>query len=138
MTPYRSKPPQVWPGMLDSVPDDFSSGLNEPAFSMNDVTFCIWRRYADSSWCHGSIEFPDGNDPDGSQYLLTILDGEPTTYCQFAEDYFETTAPIESVRHIYKHLTLTDEIVASLNGNATLKSVADDLAEIGYPNQSAT
>ena len=80
MTPYRTQPPEIWTGILDGVPDDFSSGLNEPAFSMNEVTFCIWRRYADYSWSHGPIDFPDGDDPDGSAYLLEILDGDPKRY----------------------------------------------------------
>lgn len=137
MTPYRTKPPEIWPGMLDSVPDEFSSGLNEPAFSMDDVTFCIWRRYTDSSWSLGEIEFPDVQDPDGSAYLLAILDGDPATYCQFAEDYFESTIPVESVRHVYNHLPLTNDLVLSLNPDATLKQIANDLTEIGYaPTQA--
>lgn len=138
MTPYRTQPPQMWPGMLDCVPDDFSSGVNEPAFSMNDVTFCIWRRYSDSCWSHGPIDFPDGDDPDGSAYLLAILDGQPATYCQFAADYFESHVPIDSVRHVYDHLPLTDNVVVSLNSDATLKALAEDLTEIGYPINKAT
>jgi len=133
MTPYRTQPPEMWPGMLEGVPDDFSSGVNEPAFSMSDVTFCLWRRYSDSSWSHGPIDFPNGDDPDGSAYLLAILNCEPATYCRFAEDYFESTVPVDSVRHVYKHSPLTDDVVASLNADTTLQGIAEDLAEIGYP-----
>src|SRR6266403_3002746 len=50
MSPSKNTPPVVWPGMSDSVPGDFSSFLNEPAFSMEDVTFCIWRRHGDAEW----------------------------------------------------------------------------------------
>ena len=32
MSPYRNEPPVIWPGILDSVPDDFLSAVNEPAF----------------------------------------------------------------------------------------------------------
>ena len=138
MTPYRTQPPQIWPGMLDGVPDDFSPAVNEPAFSMNNVTFCIWRRYSDPSWSHGPIDFADGDDPDGSAYLLAILDGQPATYCQFAEDYFESHVPIDCVRHVYRHLPLTDNVVVSLNSDATLKALAEDLTEIGYPINKAT
>lgn len=133
MTPYRTQPPEIWPGLLDSVPDDFSSCINEPAFSMNDVTFCIWRHYSDSSWSHGNIAFPAGDDPDGSADLLANLDGAPTTYCQFAEEYYEATSPMDSVRHVYNHLPLTETVVASLNADARLKDLAADLIEIGYP-----
>lgn len=128
----------MWPGMLDGVPDDFSSAVNEPAFSMNDVTFCIWRRHSDSSWSHGPIDYADGDDPDGSAYLLATLDGQPATYCQFAEDYFESPVPMDSVRHVYKHLPLTDHVVVSLNSDATLQGLTEDLTEIGYPNEKTT
>ena len=138
MTPYRTQPPALWAGILEGVPDDFSSGVNEPAFSMNDVTFCIWRRYSDASWSHGPIDFPDGDDPDGSAYLLGILDGDPATYCQFAEDYFESNVSIDSVRHVYNHSPLTDAVVTSLNVDTTLNRIAEDLAEIGYPTEKAT
>lgn len=138
MTPYRSQPPEIWPGMLDGVPDEFASGVSEPAFSMNDVTFCIWRRYADPTWSHGRIDFADGDDPDGSAHLLAVLDGETATYCQFAKDYFELTVPANAVQHVYNHLPLTDELVASLNADVTTKGLLEELAEIGYPNDKAT
>lgn len=137
MTPYRTHPPEIWASMLDGVPDDFSSGVNEPAFSMNDITFCIWRRYTDDSWSHGSIDFPDGDDPDGSTYLLGILDGDPKRYQQFAEEYYESTIPIDPVRHVYNHLVLTDNVVASLNNDARVKELAQDITEIGYPSEKA-
>src|SRR5262245_49362203 len=64
----------VWPGVLDSVPKEFEGGLNEPAFSMEDTTFCIWRQYGDDRWRRGEIKFPRGwKDPDGSVALLSPL-----------------------------------------------------------------
>jgi hypothetical protein len=135
MSPYRNQPPEIWPGMLDDVPDDFSSGLDETAFSMNNVTFCIWRRYTDDSWLHGPIKFPDDDDPDGSTYLLEILDGDPRRYQQFAEEYYGSTISIEAVRYVYDHLALTDSVVKALNPDATVKDLANDLIAIGYPTQ---
>lgn len=135
MSPYRTRPPTIWPGMLDGVPREFTSALSEPAFSMNEVTFCIWRRYSDPSWSHGPIDFPDGDDPDGSGTLLAILDGEPRSYRRFARDYYEATVPIASVRHVYNHLPLTDKIVESLNADVAIEDLADDLKEIGYPTK---
>lgn len=137
MTPYRSKPPQIWPGILDNVPAELSSGLNEPAFSMTDVTFCIWRRHLDSSWSHGPIDFPKDEDPDGSAYLLAILDGKPESYCEFAEEYWESTLPVHFVAQIYNHVPLSDNLVKSLNADANLGDLQNDLAEIGYPTKKA-
>lgn len=137
MSPYRSNPPKLWPGIFGNVPTEFSSALKEPAFSMTDVTFCIWCRNADSSWSHGPIDFPDGDDPDGSAYLLALLDGKPESYCRFAEDYWESTIPIDAANHIYNHLPLTDNLVKSLNANADLGDLQNDLAEIGYSAKKA-
>ena len=105
---------------------------------MTDATFCIWRRYVDGSRSRGPIEFPDGEDPDGPAYLFAILDGNPGTYCQFAEDYFESTIPIDAVRHVNDHLPLTDRLVASLNANAKINGLVEDLTEIGYATAKTT
>lgn len=133
MTPYRTQPPKIWPGMLESVPEAFSSALSEPAFSMDDITFGLWRRYSDQAWSHGSIEFPEGDDPDGSEALLALLDRNPATYRQFAEEYYEIEIPLNSIQHIYKHLPLTADLVSSLNNDLSLTDLAEDINEIDYP-----
>ncbi len=132
MSPYRDNPPSIWPGLLEDVPNSFSAALVEPAFSMSDITFCIWRLHDEKKWSTGQIKFPRSTDPDGSGYLLEFLDGKPKTYKTFAEDYYETELPIDSIQHIYQHLPLTAEIVESLNPDATLRTIAKDLKEIGY------
>ena len=132
MSPYRDNPPSIWPGLLEDVPNSFSAALVEPAFSMSDITFCIWRLHDEKKWSTGQIKFPRSTDPDGSGYLLGFLDGKPKTYKTFAEDYYETELPIDSIQHIYQHLPLTAEIVESLNPDATLRTIAKDLKEIGY------
>ncbi len=136
MTPYRTQPPKVWPGMFEGVPNEFAPALSEPAFSMSDVTFCIWSRYGDDAWSHGPIDFPGGEDPDGSCDLLSILDGRPESYARFAATYYESSMPLESVRYVYRHQPLTEAILSTLNANVTLDLLADDLAEIGYATKN--
>lgn len=133
MSPYRTNPPELWPGVLEGVPTGFSSGLNEPAFSMENTTFCIWRQYGDESWSHGPIDFPEDDDPDGSAFLLEMLDGNPENYRIFVEEYYEEEIPIEAVRHIYDHHPLTEDVVDSLNQEITRDDLREDLAAIGYP-----
>ena len=58
MSPYSESPKRVWSGVLDSVPDEFAGCLREPAFTVEDVTFCIWRRYGDNRWQVGPVAFP--------------------------------------------------------------------------------
>ena len=133
MSPWASDPMQVWPGVLDQVPSEFGEFLTEPAFSMSEITFCIWRRIEDGSWQTGHIQYPDDEDPDGSEWLLSILDGNPQTYQEFAEEYYERAVDLSSVTAIYEHRPLTLEIIRKLNPEASLSSLRSDLAEIAYP-----
>jgi hypothetical protein len=73
MSPYASEPPAVWPGILEGVPEEFADGLREPAFKMEETTFCVWRRRGSDAWSHGPVRFPGGADPDGSGEVLSLL-----------------------------------------------------------------
>jgi hypothetical protein len=128
-------PMRDWPGVLDLVPAEFAGCLEESAFSMEDTTFCIWRRYSDESWQRGAIEFPAGGDPDGSASLLSPLDGRPENYQAWAEDYYERPVPLEAVRQVYANMPLTEKLVQELNPELTLEDLAADLEEIGYPGK---
>ena len=134
MSPWASEPKQVWPGVLDQVPTEFAQFLTEPAFSMTDATFCIWRRNQDSSWQVGKINYPDEEDPDGSEYLLSILDGDPKTYQQFAEEYYETSVDLGTVASIYEQQPLTAPMIERLNAEVSLETIKPDLDEIDYPH----
>jgi len=137
MSPWNTESDEIWPGMFDRVPAQFSSFLNEPAFSMAEVTFCIWRRYIDSAWQCGVRNFPEGNDPDGSEEMLKILNGDPATYKEFARDYYEVEIPLDAVEHIYANLPLTESFVRSLNAEVRYADVEADMDEIAYPCAAA-
>jgi hypothetical protein len=137
MSPYRTKPPTVWPGVLDQVPHTFADFLHEPAFTITDATFCIWRTAKDDAWQRGDIDFPPGPDPDGSADLLRLWDGVPTSYQNWAEEYYEQPVDLAAVTHIYQHLPLTSEIVRALNREMTLEASAEYVQQIGYPTRSS-
>jgi hypothetical protein len=99
---------------------------------MGDTTFCIWQAKPDPEWQRGRILFPPGDDPDGSVHLLGILDGDPRTYQQWAEEYYARPISLPSVEHIYARKPLTEGIVHGLNPDTSLSSLANDIAEIGY------
>ena len=134
MSPWATESGQVWPGVLDEVPSEFQEFLTEPAFSMGDTTFCIWRKNVDPSWQVGQIDYPEENDPDGSEDLLFILDGAPTTYREFAEQYYERPVDLSAVIHIYEQKPLTLEILEALNTEVSREDLKSDLEQIGYPN----
>jgi hypothetical protein len=133
MSPWATDEKKLWPGIFEELPDEFQSFLSEPAFFIDATTFCVWRRYVDSSWQVGKIDYPDGADPDGSQFMLLILDGQASTYQEFAEWYYEKSLKPDAVEHIYRHEPLTNEVVAQLNNEITLDSLTADIEQIGYP-----
>ena len=135
MTTFRAQPPKIWPGIYDSVPFEFAAFLKEPAFSISDVTFCIWRLNTDLVWHCGKIDFPSGKDPDGSADLLKMLDGNPETYHGWAEEYYEREVNRSAVEKFYAHSPLTAPLVKLLNRDVTLKEIQEDIDEIGYPVQ---
>jgi hypothetical protein len=133
MSPYAAESGKPWSSVLDEVPDEFKDFLSEPAFSIGDVTFCLWRKNTDSSWQVGSIDYPEGNDPDGSEELLFILDGQPSTYKEFAEEYYDRAVDLAAVGYVYQHKPLTDEIIKMLNADVSKGDLKSDIEEIGYP-----
>ena len=133
MSPWSMEISKLWPGVLDGVPDVFKSFATEPAFSMEDTTFCIWRGIQDSQWNAGEISFPAGDDPDGSQWMLSILDGNPSTYKAWAEDYYECSVSLPAVQRIYGHTPLTSALVRELNATVEFDTLLADAAKIDYP-----
>jgi hypothetical protein len=94
MSPFPADSPKVFPGVLDDVPHCFSgcmAAIHSDWWIM--ITFCIWREYSDSKWHSGHINFPDHSpDPDGSEHLLSIFDGQPETYLSWAEGFFQKSS----------------------------------------------
>jgi hypothetical protein len=133
MSPWSSEVVDIWPGMYARVPDEFSSFINEPAFSIEDVTFCIWRRASDARWHCGIEEFPPGDDPDGSEWMLEVLGGDPAAYQKFAREYYETELPLPAIEHVYRMQPLDQELLGRLNSALSLEDIRADASEIGYP-----
>ncbi|MEY9850140.1 hypothetical protein [Streptacidiphilus sp. MAP5-3] len=113
--------------------------VEEPAFTDEDnvpaVTACLWRGATDGRWQHGVIDFPAGcSNPDGATGLFELLvDQSPETFQRFAEDYYEVPVDLEAVREVYALRPLSQKLVSSLNSEVTFADLAEDIAEIGYP-----
>ncbi|MFE3167939.1 hypothetical protein [Streptomyces sp. NPDC059224] len=138
MSPYGNDG-EPWPGVIDEVPELFKSFVEEPAFTDEDgvpvVTACLWRGATDDRWCHGVIEFPESAvDPDGATSLFELLvDRTPEAFQRFAEDYYEVSVDLAAVSHVVALRPLSQKLVSLLNPEVSLKDLAQDIAEIGYP-----
>ena len=124
---------EKWKKILDKVPNKFSSAVTEPAFDMDSISFCFWRTNDDTSWHCDLLETDEAEDPDGSEFLLECLNGDPSVYQDFAEEYYENDIPLSPIRHIYSHAPITQDIIDLLNSEVKLKVIQDELLEIGYP-----
>ena len=134
---------ELWPGLLDGLPDALREFADEPAFSFDDqlnATFVLWRTGTDPAWRVGAgIEFPavgPGRTPDGSDQLELLCDDGIDAFVAFATDYYDDLADLDAgaVAHVFALRPLTDEIVAAINPDLTLDDVEEDRATIGYPS----
>jgi hypothetical protein len=132
MSPWNSRHKKVWPGVLDRVPPQMSTSLREPAFHMEDTTFCIWRLRDDANWSVGAVDFPDGNDPDGSEWMLSLVAGTALDYQTFATDYFELDVHLEPVKEVFAHAPLSQHLLAQFPTKRDWKGLVADAHEIGY------
>ena len=128
------RPGDPWPGVIDALPADLAPAVDEPAFDARNCSFCIWRRSDGARWEHGPVQFPHGDDPDGSAQLLGMLDGRRESYGAFAADYYEVELPLDAVAAVYAHQPLTPALLAQLNADASIDMLREDVAEIGYPD----
>ncbi|MDB5296245.1 MAG: hypothetical protein JWO31_2228 [Phycisphaerales bacterium] len=128
----NGRPP--WPGVTDAVPPALAAYLNDPALSPAEATFCVWREPADAEWRRGHVRFPPGPDPDGSEHLMAILDGDPVTYARWAEQHYEIEIPFIEVRRVYMHRPMTEEMARALNPQVDWAALVVELDQIGYPH----
>src|SRR5262249_42380458 len=71
-------------------------------------------------------------------YMLSILDGQPSSYKEFAESYYEKSGNLDAIERIYGHEPLTAETVYLLNDEITLESFTTDPAQIDYARSNGT
>ena len=118
-----------------SVPNDFSDFLNEPAFSIDKATFCYWRRSTDDAW--RKVYPPSSellNCDDGSGDLLALLLGQPDDYQRWAVDYYQLNElQIEGVRAVFEHVPLNQHLAYRLNAESSFSDLLDEANAIGYP-----
>lgn len=133
MSPWRHTPPTIWPGVLDQVPAQFKSSVEEPAFHNGDTTFCLWCQADDSTWRTGTIDHPPEEDPDGSAWMLWYYQDEPEAYSEFARHYFEIDLPVGLITRVYRHEPLSPALLQEFGTQRSYQEVAIDAAEIGYP-----
>jgi hypothetical protein len=132
MTPYRTKPPSHWPGLLSSVPAAFASSLEEPAFDIPATTFVVWRLAADPVWHTDEIQLPGHYFGDGSQDLLPRITMAAPEFAEWLAENYETAVDADIVGHVFKNRPLTDAQLRALNSSAAMSALRRTVQETGY------
>ena len=101
---------------LSSLPKQFDDFIYNEPIKTRKSTFCIWRTIADSEWQTGETI-----DPDGSEDILYLLDGDPEKYVEFCEDYYEKEIPLDIVERIYQGEPISLEMICELLTTNTLR-----------------
>ena len=118
--------------LAKGLPKQFDDFIYNEPIKTRKSTFCIWRTIADSEWQTG-----DTVDPDGSEDILYLLDGDPEKYVEFCEDYYEKEIPLDIVEKIYQGEPISLEMIYKLNNeieDEDIKIIKNELEEIKYPN----
>jgi len=123
-------------------PAEFRPQIEEPAFGDEEgqffATAVLWRLSDGDRWHAGEgIASPQARgsydaDPDGSGRLEILLDDIVDRYVTFAEDYYEIDVNPAVIEHVVALRPLTDAVVQALNPAATVTSLHEDIAAIGY------
>ncbi|MGW1059133.1 hypothetical protein [Micromonospora rubida] len=136
LSPADNDSGELWPGLVDTVPEAFAAYLREPAFSLDGTlaaTVCLWREIGDDRWRHGDVVPPADGD-DGADFLFGLLtDGTPEAYQDWAEGYYGRPVDLDAVREVFALRPVTPDLLRRLGARQPPEELAGELARIGYP-----
>ena len=118
--------------LAKGLPKQFDDFIDNEPIKTRKSTFCIWRTIADSEWQTGETV-----EPDGSEDILYLLDGDPEKYVEFCEDYYEKKIPLDIVEKIYQGESISLDMILKLNDeleDEDIEIIKNELEEIKYPN----
>jgi hypothetical protein len=131
MSPYRHDDERLWPGLCEGMPRSLQPWKNAADIEPNEVTFVMWH-LPRARWQAGHVKFPPGKDPDGSEGLLELLDGDPASYVRYAEARLGHKVNLEAVRNVYGGV-LDAGIIQKLNAHADTADILKSAREMGFP-----
>ncbi len=112
--------------VLAQISRDFSSFLSEPAFSMHQVTCCLWQRFQENDWSVVPQEIE-------KIPLLAFVGDQGDYYRTWAERYYERGLLSSDVETVFEHRPLTRDLLFSLSKEPDFQRISSEAAEIAYP-----
>jgi len=115
--------------VVKSVPEAFNTFVVEPAFVMDQTTFCIWSVADQEGWSAGT------ELGDHEYELLEILVGGAKYYHAWAQDYYEIALDIKLVEQVFDMKPIDEVVLQQLNDKLKLSDIEGEIEEIGYPDK---
>lgn len=109
--------------VIKAIPEVFESFVSEPAFSLENVSYCFWREVQDDTWNvapNGLKEFP----------LIRFLTADAVYYHKWAQEYYEQEIDLEALKTVFNSLELDEGLLQKLNPEIELDGLGEDLEEI--------
>lgn len=131
MSPFQSDPPKPWPKLFEGLPKNLGYALREPAFALEEVTFCFWHPSGEH-WERGPVRFPRGagRDADGARALLKPFVAD---YGRWCADYYGRRLSARDLNRLRRGEVLDAETVFALNSKADVAAVKRTAKEIAWP-----
>ncbi len=107
----------------DQFPNEYSSFIAEPAFSINEST---------SLWYLNGIEWVkfDSNEEETNK-LIKPFSWSPSEYQEWAEEYYENEFSLKAIENIMSG-NLTENDIQLLNKDLSINDLGEAINEIGY------
>lgn len=109
-------------GFLNCIPDCFSDFKSEVAFQLSNASFYFWQAKG-FEWVAAPSNLE--NYPN-LRFLVEGVD----YYHKWAEDYYERDINLRVLGEVFDCLNITQQQLAVLNSDLTIKDLAEDLQEI--------
>ena len=121
--------------LRDVIPSELNGFAEEPAFRWDATSFAYFYVSKSEGWKRANDLAGFARDKDtGEEELLQPLISPAANYSRFAENYFETSVPIEIVDSIFSLQPITQDVVNRINADVDLADISTELfEEIGYP-----
>lgn len=134
----------LYPGVFDGLPSSMAA-VFENHIRDQDCSFCVWCESETALWSTGAIthephvcaQIEDGEDIDGSEFLLSKICFRPRDFIAFASSYYELDLTPQVVEAVYTGDPVTPALLGELKF-VTGYSVDFFLGELERMGQSST
>lgn len=119
-----------------AIPPALAEFADEPAFRWEFTSFAFYCLGPAHPWVCVNQQTSFSRLPAGGEQFLALTAGSPADYVRYAAECLERNVDEGRVDAIFRHVPITAEVVAGLNPDLELTSIAQALFdEIGYPAQ---